>query len=78
MLLWSDLDGAGDAGGESAPFGGDARNEQYGRAYGHAVRFGMGIDKGIGFARRAYGIMSPVMKELGINTAGYPSTAGYP
>ena len=41
-----------------------------GRAYGHAVRFGMGIDKGIGFARRAYGIMSPVMKELGINTSG--------
>ena len=28
----------------------------------------MGLDKGIGFARRAYGMMSPVMRELGVNT----------
>ena len=40
-----------------------------GRAYGHAVRFGMGIDKGIGFARRAYGIISPALRDLGVNTA---------
>ena len=40
-----------------------------GRAYGHAVRFGMNIDKGVNIARRAYGIMSPVMKELGVNTS---------
>ena len=39
-----------------------------GRAYGHAVRFGMGLDKGIGFARRAFGVISPVMRELGVNT----------
>ena len=41
-----------------------------GRACGHAVRFGMGIDKGVSFARRAYGIMSPALKELGVKTAG--------
>ena len=41
-----------------------------GQAYGNAVRIGYNIDKGIGFARRAYGIMSPVLKDLGINTAG--------
>ena len=46
----------------------------FGRAYGHAVRFGMGIDKGISFARRAYGVMSPVMKELGIDTSGADKT----
>ena len=38
-------------------------------AYGHAVRIGTGIDKGVGLARRAYGIMSPVMKELGVDTS---------
>ena len=40
-----------------------------GRAYSHAVRFGMNIDKGVNIARSAYGIMSPVMKELGVNTS---------
>ena len=40
-----------------------------GRAYGHAVRFGMGIDKGVGFARRAYGVLSPMLKEAGIDTS---------
>ena len=40
-----------------------------GRAYGHAVRFGMGIDKGVGFARRAYGVLSPMLKEVGIDTS---------
>ena len=42
----------------------------FGRAYGHAVRFGMGMDKGLVFARRAYGVISPVMQELGIDTSG--------
>ena len=28
----------------------------------------MGLDKGIGFARRAFGVISPVMRELGVNT----------
>ena len=41
----------------------------FGRAYGHAVRFGMGFDKGIGFARRAYGVISPMLKEAGIDTS---------
>ena len=40
-----------------------------GRAYGHAVRFGMGIDKGVGFARRAYGVLSPMLKEVGVDTS---------
>ena len=38
-------------------------------AYGHAVRIGTGIDKGVGLARRAYGNMSPVMRELGVDTS---------
>ena len=42
----------------------------FGRAYGNAVRFGGQFDKGVGFARRAYGIISPALKELGMNTAG--------
>ena len=41
----------------------------FGRAYGHAVRFGMGFDKGVGFARRAYGALSPMLKEAGIDTS---------
>ena len=41
----------------------------FGRAYGHAMRFGMGIDKGVGFARRAYGVLSPMLKEVGIDTS---------
>ena len=41
----------------------------FGRAYGHAMRFGMGFDKGFGFARRAYSIASPVLRDLGINTS---------
>jgi len=46
-----------------------AAKGHFGRAYGHAVRFGMGIDKGVNFARRAYGVMSPVLKELGMDTS---------
>ena len=42
----------------------------FGRAYGTAVRFGAGFDKGVGFAKRAYGIISPALRELGVNTAG--------
>ena len=38
-------------------------------AYGHAVRISSQFDKGVGFARRAYGIMSPVMRELGVDTS---------
>ena len=34
----------------------------------------MGMDKGTSFARRAYGVMSPVMKELGIDTSGADKT----
>ena len=40
-----------------------------GRAYGHAIRFGMGIDRCVSLARRASGITNPMMKELGINAA---------
>ena len=47
-----------------------AAKRHIGHAYGHAVRIGMGIDKGVGFARRAYGVMSHVLRDLGVNTAG--------
>ena len=40
-----------------------------GRAYGQAVRFGVGFDKGVNFARRAYGIMAPVLRDLGVDTS---------
>ena len=40
-----------------------------GRAYGHAVRFGGMFDKGVGFARSAYGMSSPMLKEAGIDTS---------
>ena len=40
-----------------------------GRAYGHAVRFGSGFDKGIGFALRSYHAISPVMRQLGGDTS---------
>ena len=38
-----------------------AAKKHIGMAYGHAVRIGMGIDKGIA---------SPVLRDLGVNTAG--------
>ena len=41
-----------------------------GRAYGQAVRFGIGFDKGMSFVRRAYGVISPVLRDLGVDTAG--------
>ena len=41
----------------------------FGRAYGHAVRFGMNIDKGGSFARRACGVLSPALKEMGVDTS---------
>ena len=41
----------------------------FGRAYGHAVRFGGMFDKGVGFARRADGVISPMLKEAGIDTS---------
>ena len=47
-----------------------AAKRHIGHAYGHAVRIGMGIDKGVGFARRAYAVISLVLRDLGVNTAG--------
>ena len=40
----------------------------FGRAYGNAVRFGSMFDKGVNFARRAYGVISPALKEVGVDT----------
>ena len=36
--------------------------------YHHAHRIGGAIDKGMGMAKRAYGIVAPALREFGVNT----------
>jgi hypothetical protein len=38
--------------------------------YNHAQRLGSAIDKGAGIAKRAYHIVAPALRELGVNTGG--------
>ena len=37
--------------------------------YNQAQRMGSAFDKGARFAKQAYGVISPALRELGINTA---------
>ena len=37
--------------------------------YNHAQRLGSAIDKGAGIAKRAYGIVAPALRELGLDTS---------
>ena len=39
-----------------------------GNAYNQAQRLGHAIDKGAGIAKRAYHIVAPALRELGVNT----------
>jgi hypothetical protein len=38
-------------------------------AYSQARSIGMAIDKGSGLAKRAYGIVAPALRELGVDTS---------
>ena len=44
--------------------------KDFGRnVYHHAHRVGSAIDKGMGMAKRAYGIVAPALREFGVNTS---------
>ena len=40
-----------------------------GHVFNHAKRAGEAIDKGIGWAHKAYNIVSPALRQFGVNTA---------
>ena len=43
--------------------------------YNQAQRVGSAIDKGARFAKQAYGVISPALRELGVDTGGVDRVA---